>query len=264
MNMAQMSLGGSVLAPPDPKGKAFTFSIVLHGSLIGAFLVLNWINSNGEKFGDPNAGGASVGVEAVDKIPLPHSGPKNPVAHDSKSEAPEAPPEKVAKEKKEIIPPDAIKLNLHNEKKKAKAKEESVRRHLPSFDQLEKNQLYSKSPQQVSSPLYSELPGSGRVGMGLNTTLGSRFGAYAQLIQDLIARNWNTGDVTVHSAPPVIATFDLMRDGSIRNLAILQGSGVPSLDFSVRRAIEGVTFPPIPLGFEHNSAKCEFTFELKK
>jgi len=263
MTMARINFGGSVLARPDPKGMPLTFSIVLHGSLIGAALVLNWINSSGERFGDPNAGGASVGIEAVDKIPLAHSGPKNPVAHDSPSEAPEAPPEKVAKEK-EVIPPDAVKLNLHNEKKKAKAKEESVRRHLPSFDQLEKNQLYSKSPQQVSSPLYSDLPGSGRVGLGANTTLGTRFGAYAQQIQELIARNWNTGSVTVRTAPPVIATFDLMKDGSIRNLAILQGSGVPSLDFSVRRAIEGVTFPPIPQGFEHNSAKCEFTFELKK
>jgi len=261
MTMAQAYLGGSVLARPDPKGTAFTLAIVLHGSLIGAFLILNY--SNGANLGDPNAGGASVGIEAVDKIPLAHSGPKNPVAHQSESEAPEAPPEKVEKVK-EVIPPDAIKLNLHNEKKKAKAKEESVRRHLPSFNELEKNQLYSKTPQQVSSPLYSQLPGSGRIGMGANTTLGSRFGAYAQQIQDLIARNWNTGDVIARTAPPVIATFDLMRDGSIRNLAILQGSGVPSLDFSVRRAIEGVRFPPLPQAYDQSYAKCEFTFELKK
>jgi outer membrane biosynthesis protein TonB len=262
MTMSQ-NFAGSVLARPDPKGMAFTIAIVLHGSLVGAFLVLGWINSHGENLGDPNAGGPSVGVVPVDAIPLAHSGPKNPVAHDSESEAPEAPPEKVAKEK-EVTPPDAIKLNLHNEKKKPKAKEESVRRHLPSLNELEKNQLYSKTPQQVSSNLYSQLPGSGRIGMGANTTLGSRFGAYAQQIQDLIARNWNTGDVTARSAPPVIATFDLMRDGSIRNLAILQGSGVKSLDFSVRRAIEGVTFPPLPQAYDQNSAKCEFTFELKK
>jgi outer membrane biosynthesis protein TonB len=261
MTLSQ-NFAGSVLARPDPKGMAFTIAIVLHGSLIGAFLVLNWINSRGVNLGDPNAGGASVGVVPVDNIPLAHSGPKNPVAHDTQSEAPEAPPEKVAKEK-EVTPPDAIKLNLHNEKK-AKAKEDSVRRHLPSLNELEKNQLYSKTPQQVSSPLYSQLPGSGRIGMGANTTLGSRFGAYAQQIQDLIARNWNTGDVTARSAPPVIATFEIMRDGSIRNLAILQGSGVKSLDFSVRRAIEGVTFPPLPQAYDQSSAKCEFTFELKK
>jgi TonB family protein len=62
----------------------------------------------------------------------------------------------------------------------------------------------------------------------------------------------------------VIVTFDLMKDGSVRNLAILKGSGIQSLDFSVRRAIESVTFPPLPQGFDRSYAKCEFTFELKK
>jgi TonB family protein len=255
-------MNGSVLLRPDPMGRSFAFAIALHGSLLGVVLLVNWLHANGPQFGDPNAGGASVGVEAVDKIPLPHSGPSNPVAHQTESEAPEAPPEKVAREKQEVVPPDAVKLNL--KQKKAKAKEESVRRHLPSFDQLEKNQLYSKTPQAVSSPLYTQMPGSGRVGLGANTTLGNMFAAYAQQIQTLITQNWRTGDVTAQTAPPVIASFDLMKDGSIRNLAIVQSSGVSSLDFSVRRAIEGVTFPPLPTGFPHNSAKCEFTFELKK
>jgi outer membrane biosynthesis protein TonB len=242
-------------------GRGFAFAIALHGALLAAFLISNWV-SPGNTFGDPNAGGASIGVQAVDKIPIPHEGRENPVAHDTESEAPQAPPKPVAQEK-EVIPPDAIKLNLRQDKKK-QAKEASTPHHFKSFEQLEKNQLYSKSPQAVSSPLYSQTPGSGRVGLGANTTLGSRFAGYAQQIQELISRNWNTGDVTARTAPPVIATFELMRDGSVRHLAILQGSGVPSLDFSVRRAIEGVTFPPLPPTYEGSSAKCEFTFELKK
>jgi hypothetical protein len=100
--------------------------------------------------------------------------------------------------------------------------------------------------------------------MGANTTLGSMFGAYAAQIQKLIADNWRTADVLVSSAPPVIASFDLMRDGSVRNLTIRQGSRIPSVDISVRRAIEGVTLPPLPVGYPGNSARCEFTFELKK
>jgi outer membrane biosynthesis protein TonB len=253
----------NVLMRPDPKGRSFVAAMALHGSLLGTFVLWNWLQVNGPKFGDPNAGGASVGVEAVDKIPLPHSGPTNPVAHDTESEAPQAPPDKVQQEKKEVIPPDAVKLNLHEDKKK-KAKEESVKRHLPSFEKLEANQLTSRTPQQVSSPLFSQMPGSGRVGTGMNTTLGTRFAGYAQQIQTLIAHNWQTGDVSVQTGPVVIATFDLMKDGSIRNLALLQKSGIPSLDFSVRRAIEGVTFPPLPVGFDQPYAKCEFSFELKK
>ncbi len=257
-------MSAGVLPRPDPKGRSIAFSMLLHGSLVGGFLVLNWINSNTERFGDPNAGGASVGVEVAKSIPLPHSGPQNPVAHDTESEAPQAPPEKVDREKKEVVPPDAVKLNLHKETKKAKAKEESVKKHYKSFEELEKSQLTSRTPQAVSSPLFSQMPGSGRVGTGANTTLGTRFSAYGAQIQDLIARNWRTDDVRAQTAPQVIARFDLMKDGSIRNLAILQGSGVPSLDFSVRRAIEGVRFPPLPPGFDRSYATCEFTFELKK
>jgi outer membrane biosynthesis protein TonB len=255
---------GGVLMRPDPKGRSFVAATLLHGSLLGSFFLWNWMNANGPKFGDPNAGGASVGIEAVDKIPLPHEGPPNPVAHNTESEAPQAPPEKVQQEKKEVIPPDAVKLNLHEEKKKKATKEEIAKRHLPSFEKLEANQLTSRTPQQVSSPLYSQLPGTGQVGTGPHTTLGTRFAGYAQQIQELIARNWRTGDVTVQSGPVVVATFDLMKDGSIRNLALLQKSGIPSLDFSVRRAIEGVRFPPLPPGFDEPYAKCEFSFELKK
>lgn len=255
---------GAVLMRPDPKGRPFAVSVVLHASLIAGFIALNLINANVEKFGDPNAGGASVGVEVTKSIPLPHSGPQNPVAHDTESEAPQAPPEKVEREKQEVIPPDAVKLNLLKETKKKKTKEESVKRHLPSFEQLEHNQLTSRAPQAVSSPLFSQMPGSGRVGSGANTTLGSRFSGYGQQIQELIARNWRTDDVRANVAPVVVARFDLMKDGSVRNLMIMQSSGVPTLDFSVRRAIEGVRFPPLPPGYDRSYATCEFTFELKK
>lgn len=253
----------NVLMRPEPKGRSFLFALALHGSMVGAFLLSNWLHANGEKFGDPNAGGANVGVEVVDKIPIPHSGMPNPLASQSESEAPQTPSKPIEREQKEVIPPDAVKINLHKEKKPV-AKEQSVKQRFRPFDQLESNQLTSRAPQAVSSPLFSQMPGSGRVGLGANTTLGTQYGAYAAQIQDLISRNWRTNDVTAQVAPPVIASFDLMKDGSIRNLTIVQSSRIPSLDSSVRRAIEGVTLPPLPPGFPHSTAKCEFTFELKK
>jgi TonB family protein len=253
----------NVLMRPDPKGRSFAFAVALHGSLIGAVLLINWLQVNRDKFGDPNAGGASVGVEVVDKIPIPHSGMQNPLAAQTEQEAPQAPSKPVDREQKEVVPPDAVKINLHKDKKQT-AKDESSKRRFRPFDQLESNQLQSKSPQSVSSPLYSQMPGSGRVGLGANTTLGTQFGAYAAQIQDLIARNWRTNDVTAQVAPQVVASFDLMKDGSIRNLTIVQSSRITSLDSSVRRAIEGVTLPPLPQGFPHSTAKCEFTFELRK
>jgi TonB family protein len=253
----------NVLMRPDPKGRSFAFAVALHGSLIGAVLLINWLQVNRDKFGDPNAGGASVGVEVVDKIPIPHSGMQNPLAAQTEQEAPQAPSKPVDREQKEVVPPDAVKINLHKDRKQT-AKEESSKRRFRNFDQLASNQLQSKSPQSVSSPLYSQMPGSGRVGLGANTTLGTQFGAYAAQIQDLIARNWRTNDVTAQVAPQVVASFDLMKDGSVRNLTIVESSRIASLDSSVRRAIEGVTLPPLPQGFPHSVAKCEFTFELRK
>jgi outer membrane biosynthesis protein TonB len=253
----------SVLVRPDPKGLSFAFAIGLHASLVGAYLLSNLIHSNSEKFGDPNAGGVSVGVEVVNKIPIPHQGKPNPLAADTESEAPQEVAKPIDRAQKEVVPPDAVKLNLHEDKKK-QAKEESVKRKFRPFDQLDSNQLTSKTPQAVSSPLFSQMPGSGRVGLGANTTLGTQYGAYAQQIQKLIADNWHTNDVTAQAAPPVVASFDLMKDGSIRNLTIVQTSRISSLDFSVRRAIEGVTLPPLPPGYPQSTAKCEFTFELKK
>jgi outer membrane biosynthesis protein TonB len=255
----------NVLMRPDPKGRSFAFAVALHGSLIGAFLLPNLIHSNSDKFGDPNAGGASIGVETVDKIPIPHSGRQNPLAANTDNEAPQERTKPLDRAQKEVVPPDAIKINLHKDKeKKQQAKEESTKRRFRPIEQLESNQLTSKTPQEVSSPLFSQMAGSGRVGLGANTTLGTQFGAYAAQIQDLIARNWHTNDVTAQVAPPVVASFDLMKDGSIRNLTIVQSSRIPSLDFSVRRAIEGVTLPPLPPGYPRSTAKCEFTFELKK
>jgi TonB family protein len=254
----------SVLLRPDPMGRGFAFAIALHGCLLAAYLLSSFIHSNSEKFGDPNAGGASIGVEVVDKIPLPHQGRPNPLAADTNSEAPQEVTKPVEREKKEVIPPDAVKLNLRDKKKPPPAKEESVKRKFRPFDQLESNQLTSKSAQAVSSPMFSQMPGSGRVGLGANTTLGTQYGAYAAQIQQLIAQNWKTGDVSVQTAPAVIASFDLQKDGSVRNLKIVQGSGIPSLDISVRRAIEGVTLPPLPPGYPKTVAQCEFTFELRK
>ncbi|HTB15278.1 MAG TPA: TonB C-terminal domain-containing protein [Bryobacteraceae bacterium] len=253
----------NVLLRPDPKGRSFAFAFALHASLFGTIFLVNWLHSKTDSFGDPNAGGASIGVEVVDKIPIPHQGMPNPLAAQTESEAPQEPAKPVDRAEKEVAPPDAVKINLHKDKKQ-EAKEESTKRRFRPFDQLESNQLKSKTPQAVSSPLFSQMPGSGRVGLGANTTLGTQYGAYAAQIQDLISRNWHTNDVTAQVAPPVIASFDLMKDGSIRNLTIVQGSRIPSLDFSVRRAIEGVTLPPLPPGYPHDTAKCEFTFELKK
>ncbi len=246
--------------------KSFVGAITLHGSVILALLLHAWLQRPTEQFGDKNPSGGAVSVGVVDKIPLPHEGPPNPVANDTQSQVPQT-PEKDIKERQKIEkpPPDAIKL--HSKKAKEKpAEKTAVRQIFRNYKELQENQLTSRTAPQVSNPMFSQQAGAGQVGT-TNSTLGSQFAGYAAQIRDIVARNWRTGDVEARyqTAPPVIVTFDLMRDGSVRNVTIVQRSGIPSLDTSVQRAVlDSNPLPPIPQGFDKNSAKVEFTFELKR
>jgi TonB family protein len=261
-----MTQHADILDQQDPLRGPFLGAVGLHVTVVSAIALYGWIAAHRESFGAKDAGGGAVGIEAVNSIPLQHRGMPNPLANETSSEVPQQPAKPVERQKEQKPPPDAIALKSRNAKKPP-AQVSSERQRFRPFKEIEQNQVFSKLAPMVSNPVYSAMPGSGRVGTGANTTLGVRFAAYAQQIQQLVAQKWNTGDVDarVQTGPVVIATFDLMRDGAIRNLQILQRSGIASLDFSVQRAIlEASPFPPIPAGFDRDYAKVEFTFELKR
>ena len=255
-----------ILDTPESLRGPFTRAITLHASIVAALLLSAWLNRPGEQFGDKNPSAGAVGVQVVDKIPLPHEGPPNPVATDSQSQVPQTPARELKeRQKAEKPPPDAIKLK-NKKAKETVAEKTSARQIFRNYKDLEKNQLTSQQAPQVSNPMFAPQPGAGNVGT-TNSTLGTRFAGYAAQIRDIVARNWRTGDVEARyqTAPQVIATFELMKDGSIRSVTIAQGSGIPSLDASVKRAIlDSNPLPPIPPGFDKTSAKVEFTFELKR
>jgi len=242
----------------------FLGSLALHFGIAASLLISAWLKTRIPAFGAKEAGGSVVGVQAVNSIPLVHHGAPNPLASDTESEVPQTPVTKPKEQVKEEPPPkDAVKLKLKKQKVKP-AEVASARQKFRPLDELLPNQLTSRTAPQVSNQAF-QVPGAGRMGAGPNNTLGDRFAGYADQIRQIVASHWRTGDVNIRSAPMVIATFELMRDGSIRNVQLLQRSGNPSLDFSVQRAIqESAPFPPIPPGFDRSSASVEFWFELKK
>lgn len=261
-----MTQHADILDQHESMRGAFAGAIALHLAIILGLASYGWMAAHTESFGEKNAGGGAVGVEAVDKIPLPHQGPQNPLANDTQSQVPQTPAKPLERVKAEQPPPDAVRLKSRTAKK-TPAEKASERQRFRPFNELDQNQLTSKQAPAVSNPLYTAQSGAGRVGTGANTTLGDRFAGYAAQIRELVAQKWRTGDVDQHiqNPPTVIATFDLMRDGSTRNVRLLQRSGIPSLDFSVERAIlEASPFPPIPAVFEKDYAKVEFIFELKR
>ncbi len=261
-----MTQHADILDSRESMTGGFWASVLLHGTLIGVGVFYAWMAAKSTPFGEPNSGGAAVGVEAVKSIPLSHQGRQNPVANDTESQVPQTQPEPV--ERKEVEkepPPDAIPLKSNVPK--AKPAPVATTPHRFQAYKPDPNQLTTKAAPQVSSPLYSAQAGSGRVGPGANTTLGSRCGAYPAQIIQLVAQRWNTGDVDarLQTAPVVIATFDLARNGAVSNLKLLQRSNIPALDFSVQRAITDASpFPPMPNCIDKDTARVEFNFELKR
>jgi TonB family protein len=262
-----VSAYADILDERDRLGGAFAGSLTLHMALVGALVAYSWYAGHRQAFGAKDAGGGAIGVEAVNTIPLPHHGAENPVANDTESQVPQTPAKPVEKTKAEKPPPpDAVALKSQKAKKEP-AKVASAPQRFRPFKELDPNQLTSKEAPQISSSQFSAMPGAGRIGTGANTTLGDRCGGYSQQIQQLVSQKWRTADVDarVNSAPTVIATFDLLKDGSTRNVQLLQKSGVTSLDFSVERAIlDASPFPPIPANCGRDSARVEFWFELKR
>ena len=254
-----------ILDQRDSLKGAFLGAIALHFALTGVVLLDQWWSRPGDSFGAPNAGGA-IGIEAVKSIPLPHRGLENPVANDTESQVPQTPVKaKERAEKKTRESPKAIALKDRTKRKQSQIAAEKQR--FRPFEELDPNQLTSRQAPQVSSTMFAAMPGAGNIRTGENNVLGTRCPGYAQQIQRLIAQKWRTGEVDarVQTAPIVIATFDLLRNGQVKSLQLLQPSAISSLDYSVQRAIlEASPFPPIPASCDRDSARAEFWFELKR
>jgi protein TonB len=257
-----------ILDERDRLRNPFYVSCALHGLAALGLVISGWVNLRPhEVFGDPNAsGGNSVAVSPVARIPiLAPDGPRNPLANDTASQVP-AP---VKPEPKQAARPieDAIPLPS---KKAPKQKAPPPGRYIPPKEPprpLADNQLTTSGGARAVSPIFAPVPGGGGVGLGPAAPFGTRFGAYGLLIQDRVARAWRTEDVDarIRSAPIAIVTFELFRNGTVRNITVIQRSGLVALDNSAIRAItQASPFPPLPAGYERDSAVIEFWFQLKR
>jgi periplasmic protein TonB len=248
--------------------RPFALSAFLHAGLftLVAFYTYLGVRAGPQQWGNPHSlGGGSVGITAVQQIPLPaRSGAANPLANDTESRVPLPPkPEKKAAPTPQ---PDAIPIRGREAlRKPTYMRPEQSSRYRATPDRP--NQLYSNSGQALSSNLYGAQTGTGGVGMGPGNAFGYRFGWYRDLLEQRVAQKWRTDnvDARLQTAPPVIVTFEIQRGGSIDNVRVLQSSGNRALDDSAQRAIyEASPFPPLPPGYDRSSAGIEFWFQLKR
>jgi TonB family protein len=126
------------------------------------------------------------------------------------------------------------------------------------------NQVPSHIPQAANTPMYG-IQGSGGIDIGPASVLGSRFGAYVELMRDRISQRWNTA--SVHSLPSqkCAVSFTIARNGTVTNVQVTQPSGDYLLDTSAKRAVlDANPLPPLPPQFERNDATVELWFQLKQ
>jgi periplasmic protein TonB len=251
--------------PRDPVGKAFAGSLATHAFVLAVLVTSGLWKLNKNEFGSPNASTGSVGIDVVKTIPLPRKeGPVNPLANDTKSVVPEAPPP-VEKPQKEVKaePDKAIPLPDKVEKP-AKAPQQRVQSLFRPPEQYKDNQVFAKIPQAANTPMYG-LQGAGGVDIGTNTVLGERFGSYANLLRDRIAQHWNRS--SLHSSPTqrCAVSFTIARNGTVTDVQVSQPSGDYLLDTSAKRAVlDANPLPALPQQFDRNQATVEIWFQLRQ
>ena len=239
----------------------FVQSVALHAAVAG-LLVVSTISfqKNREIWGGPTHAGDAVAVNAVKSIPLPsRSGRVNPVANDTESQVQQAPkPEP----KKQVKVPEEKAIPLKSRAAQKQPKQQAQQRY--RSEPLRENQVPAADAPAAVTPMFQK-PGTGEIGVGPNDALGSRFGAYADLVIRRVSEKWDTAGLAgLRTAPLVIITFDIQRDGSVRNVRIAERAGNSTLDYSAQRAVmDAAPFPPLPQGFERNEANVELRFHLQ-
>ena len=113
---------------------------------------------------------------------------------------------------------------------------------------------------------FSAGDGTGGIAVG-DGAFGERYGRYVESITRRISDNWIQSLIAsdVRSAPRIYVNFEILRDGTIVNERIEQGSGIASLDRSALRAIFASNpLAPLPADFRGRSVSVRFWFEYKR
>lgn len=252
-----------ILDQKDPLGGPLVGSLLLHAAVVG-ILLFYWyvLNRPRARLGEQNPGGGpSFSVSPVKSIPIPQQqAPPNPVAHNTQSIVP-APPAKQTTAKKE---PEKDVVQL--QEKRRHKKEAKHERHRQQYEEpAPPNQVYSRSAPAVSNPMYAGPTGSGHVGLGPNSPFGARLGWYAEIVRQRIAQNWQTAGLYAASqSSPVIVSFTIERNGSVRDIQVVQSSGNPTIDNSALRAVyKANPLPALPSEIGGGSISAQFTFNLR-
>jgi periplasmic protein TonB len=256
-----MDQHADILDQQESLGGPLVQSVLLHGAIAGALIVstISFQHSRQVWGSASTSAGTAVAINSVKTIPLPsRAGIVNPVANDTESQVPQAPKPEPKKQVK--VPDNAIPLKSRLATKQPRP--EALQRYRPQPPAP--NQVFSREAPAAVSPMF-EKPGGGGVGVGPNSAFGTQFGAYADLVVQRVTQKWQTSGLAGLQIPAAVITFDILRDGSVKNAQIAQRSGNSTLDYSSLRAVmDAGPFPPLPPNYSGSSTSVELRFQLKQ
>jgi TonB family protein len=94
-----------------------------------------------------------------------------------------------------------------------------------------------------------------------------KFPSYVDAVRNRISSNWlqSTVDPSVRWAPRAIFTFQILRDGTVTNVQMMQSSGNRSVDNSALRAIlSSSPMSPLPSNYSGSNVSVEFYFDFRR
>lgn len=241
-------------------------SAVLHGAFFLAAVVSGMLGAgHGEGWGGTTAGDSAMSATLVSSaIPLPstEAEKENVLANESKGLSESTPVEKVPEPEAIPIPDKTTKLKP--EKLPRTPTQEKPKTPPPPTNQVPFGQ---GGPVSGAYTMFKSATGSGGMTFGPAGSFGSRYSWYVDAVRRKVSENWLKYEVdpSITSASRVYITFDIQRNGEPTNIQISQGSGVPSLDMSAKRALQRIdTFGPLPPDYAGSRVSVEFWFDYKK
>lgn len=246
--------------------KPIAVSAVLHGVLFFGMVVSGMLTAGrGDNWGGATAGDSAMNATLVSSaVPLPatNTEKENVLANESKGLSESTPREKEPEPEAIPIPDKATKLKP--EKLPRTPTIEKPKTPPPPANQVPFGQ---GGPVSGAYTMIKTATGSGGLTFGPAGSFGSRYAWYVDAVRRKVSENWLKYEVdpSITSASRVYLTFDIQRSGEPANIQISQGSGVPSLDMSAKRALQRIdTFGPLPPDYAGSKVSVEFWFDYKK
>jgi protein TonB len=244
-------------------------ALILHGGLVALFIGSAIYNHEGDSWGGPG-GAITVGVVgSLPAIPMPRPEVETPnrVVDESKGLY------KAEPEPKPVPPPDATPIPKFEKNKPPKyVTRPSKTLENPTPPPPNAVPYGGGGTPSVPYSSFAMGPGSStQAGMGFEGAgagnFGARFSWYVEAVQRKVSASWlqSTVDPRITFAPRLVATFDILRDGSVTNIQVTKSSGNASVDSSAVRAIRDASpMQQLPPAYSGSKVGVEFWFDFKR